>query len=244
MFLARTLFLLLVSASGLVYCQDAERTAPDPDPAASPATDPVNVAPVQDKRIFGVLPNYRTAEDVGTYVPLTPKQKFHIAFKDSFDWPGYLLGAAFAGLYQLENSNPSFGQGLEGYAKRYAAAYGDQVIGNFMTEGFFPTMLHEDPRYFRHPSGSKKSRLVYAATRIFVTRTDSGGKRFNFSEVLGNSTAVAISNLYYPDSRNVSDNVQKLGIQLATDSFSNVLKEFWPDIKRKMFKKSATPPSP
>jgi hypothetical protein len=164
--------------------------------------------------------------------------------KDSFDWPNYFVSAAFAGMYQLQNSNPSFGQGMEGYAKRYATSYADQVIGNTMTEGLFPTILHEDPRYFRHPSGSVKYRIFYAATRIFVTRTDSGGTRFNYSEVVGNSVAAAISNLYFPDSRNVSDNVQKLAIQLGADSFSNVLKEFWPDIKRKWFKKGAAEPAP
>jgi hypothetical protein len=209
-----------------------------------PGDLPVDVAPAPDKRIFGVLPNYRTAEDTGVYEPITPKQKFRIALKDSFDWPNYLVSAAFAGMYQLENSNPSFGQGMEGYAKRYATSYADQVIGNTMTEGLFPTILHEDPRYFRHPSGSVKYRIFYAATRIFVTRTDRGGTRFNYSEVVGNSVAAAISNLYFPDSRNVSDNVQKLAIQLGADSFSNVLKEFWPDIKRKWFKKGAVESTP
>jgi hypothetical protein len=204
----------------------------------------VNVATPPDKRVFGVLPNYRTAEQTAVYEPITPKQKFAIALKDSFDWPNYLVAAGFAGLYQLENSNPSFGQGLKGYAKRYITSYADQCIGNVMTEGLFPTILHEDPRYFRHPSGTVKYRIWYAATRIFVTRTDSGGTRFNYSEVVGNSVATAISNLYFPDSRNVSDNVQKLAIQLGADSFSNVLKEFWPDIKRKWFKKGAGEATP
>jgi hypothetical protein len=238
----------LLAGTGVVFCQDTESAgsepAPSPSTAVSPADPPVNVTKPPDKRIFGVLPNYRTAEDTGVYEPITPKQKFRIALKDSFDWPNYLVSAAFAGMYQLEDSNPSFGQGLKGYAKRYGTSYADQVIGNILTEGFFSTILHEDPRYFRHPSGSVKYRIFYAATRIFVTRTDNGGSSFNYSEVVGNSVAAAISNLYYPDSRNVSDNVQKLAIQLGADSFSNVLKEFWPDIKRKWFKKGATEPTP
>jgi hypothetical protein len=196
--------------------------------------------PAIDKRIFGVLPNYRTAEDTGTYQPLTPKQKFRIAYKDSFDWPVYMVSGAFAALYQLEDSNPSFGQGLKGYAKRYATSYADQSLGNVLTEGLFPSILHEDPRYFRHPYGSKKSRVVYAASRILVTRTDSGGTCFNYSELVGNSIATGLSNLYYPESRTFSDNIEKLGVQLATDAFSNVLKEFWPDVKRKWFKKNET----
>ena len=192
---------------------------------------------VPDKRILGVLPNYRTAEDHGPYQPITSRQKLRIAYKDSFDWPGLVLSAAFAGLYQLEDSNPDFGQGLKGYGHRYATAFGDQVIGNILAEGILPSLLHEDPRYFRRVSGSKKSRAGYALTRIFVTRTDAGKNRLNFSEIVGNSSAVAISNLYYPQSRNFNDNVQKLGVQLSTDAFSNVLKEFWPDIKHHYFHK-------
>jgi hypothetical protein len=117
-----------------------------------------------------------------------------------------------------------------------ATAYGDQMIGNMMTEGFVPALLHEDPRYFRLGEGTKKYRAWYALTRIFVTRTDSGGSTFNVSEWGGNALGAAISNAYYPDTRNASDNAQKLLIACATDAFSNVLKEFWPDVKRKLHK--------
>jgi len=199
-------------------------------------------APAIDKRIFGVLPNYRTADGSAPFMPITTRHKFYIAAKDSFDYPVYLTAAAFAGFYQLENQNPSFGQGVEGYAKRLASSYGDQAIGNLMTEAIFPSLLHEDPRYFRIGSGGGSTwhRTRYAITRVFVVRTDKGGWTFNFSEWLGNGTTVALSNLYYPaDTRNVSDNVQKLGIQVATDAFSQVLKEFWPDIKRKISKKKS-----
>jgi hypothetical protein len=206
------------------------------DSTAAPvehATQPQQI----DKRVFGVLPNYRTADGALPYRPITRTQKMTIAAKDSFDWPVYITSGLFSTLYQLEDQNPSFGQGMKGYAKRYGTAYGDQMIGNMMTEGIMPSLLHEDPRYFRRGVGTKKSRFAYALTRIFVTRTDSGGRRFNFSEVVGNAGAVAISNAYYPDTRNFSDNIQKLGIQLATDAFSQVAKEFWPDIKRKLFQK-------
>jgi len=110
-----------------------------------------------------------------------------------------------------------------------------------MTEGIMPAMLHEDPRYFRLGEGTMRHRLGYAVTRIFVTRMDSGRNGFNFAEVVGNSAAVALSNAWYPDTRDVSDNVQKLAIQLATDAFSNVLKEIWPDVKRRLQKKQQQP---
>jgi hypothetical protein len=111
------------------------------------------------------------------------------------------------------------------------------VIGDFMTEAIFPSLLHQDPRYFRRSSGSGWSRLGYAAGQIFWTHTDSGGTGFNYSEVLGNSTAVAISNAYYQDNRTASDAVSKLGMQLGVDMASNILKEFWPDVTRKFSRK-------
>lgn len=186
-----------------------------------------------DKRILGVLPNYRTVQDNGHVEPITAKRKFWIASKDSFDWPIWLTAAGFAGYYQILNSNPEFGQGLKGYAKRYATSFADQSIGNLMTEGVMPSLLHEDPRYFRRGAGRVGYRLWYASTRIFVTHTDAGTTRFNFSEWVGNSTAVAFSNVYYTKTRDVEDNVDKLGLQVATDAISNVLKEFWPDVKHK-----------
>lgn len=192
-----------------------------------------------DKRVLGVLPNYRTVNETGVFTAITARQKLAIASKDSFDYPLVLLGAAFAGISQLSNSDPSYHQGVEGFAKRLAANYVDQAIGNMMTEGFFPVLLHEDPRYRRIGSarGTKKYRTWYAFSRIFVTRTDSGGTRFNYSEWLGNSTGVAISNLYHPDERDWKDNTGKLLEQCATDGISQILKEFWPDIKHKLFHK-------
>jgi hypothetical protein len=193
--------------------------------------------PTEDKRIFGVLPNNRTTEASNPFAPITARRKMTIAFKDSFDLPVYPTAAAFAALYQLEDQNPSFGQGMRGYSKRFASAYGDQMIGNMMTEGIVPSLLHEDPRYFRMGEGSKWHRTGYALSQIAITRTDSGHHTFNVAEFGGNAIAVGLSNAWYPDTRTVSDNVQKLAIQLATDAFSNVLKEFWPDVKRRLHKK-------
>jgi|SRR5579864_9009385 len=190
-----------------------------------------------DKRVLGVLPNYRTANEAAVYTPITVKQKFSIASKDSFDYPLLMLGGIIAGLGQWTNENPSFGQGAAGFARRFGTSYTDQAMGNMMTEAIFPTLLHEDPRYFRRGYGGKWSRTFYAASRVFVTRTDAGNWRFNYSEVLGNATAVAISNAYYPDNREVGANVAKLGQQIAIDAISQVLKEFWPDLKRKMFQR-------
>ena len=209
------------------------------DSAPSPGADPSPIQPAalppvqatEDKRIFGVLPNNRTTENSIPFQPLSPGHKMLIAAKDSFDYPVYPTSGLFAVLYQLENQNPSFGQGMEGYAKRLATSYGDQMIGNMMTEGLWPAFLHQDPRYFRKAEGSKKGRLLYAVEQIVVCKDDKGKRVFNLSEWGGNAAAAAISNAYYPDTRDWNDNLQKWLIAVATDTFSNVLKEFWPDVK-------------
>jgi hypothetical protein len=241
-------FMAASLVAGALFAQTDQAPAPpDQKPAVDPAkADPSapasGTAPV-DKRIFAVLPNYRTVGANTAFEPITAKRKLWIGFKDSFDYPIFLTSALFSGLYQLEDSHPQFGQGIEGYAKRYLASSTDLVVGNFMTESIFPILLKQDPRYFsKGPSyGGVGKRVGYALTRVLVCKTDSGKSAFNFSEILGNSTAVALSNLYYTDNRSVGSNVQALGIQVGTDAVSNVLKEFWPDVKRKFFTKKSAP---
>lgn len=195
--------------------------------------------PPPDKRVFGVLPNYRTANITTEYHPITSKQKLTIAVKDTFDYPLIGLGAFYAGLYQLEDSHPQFNQGVKGYLRRFGTSYTDQVTGNMLTEGILPIAFHEDPRYFRLGEGKVRHRAVYALTRIFVTRTDAGGRSFNFAEVIGNGASAGISLTYYSDSRTPADYMQIWGTSLATDAISQVLKEFWPDIKHRYFHRRA-----
>jgi hypothetical protein len=209
---------LLFSLAAPAFCQQA--TPPD-DSEATP------------KHIFLIIPNFRTSPMLAEYKPITPKEKFHIAALDSFDRGTVALAALFAGEAQLNNSDRSFGQGVLGYSHYFVTSYADFVIGNFMTEGVFPTILHQDPRYFRKGTGSGLKRLGYAAGQIFWTHNDSGHGQFNFSEVVGNSTAVAISMAYYPEDRDVGDAVSQLGTQLGVDMAANILKEFWPDLSRK-----------
>jgi len=155
---------------------------------------------------------------------------FKIAEQDTFDRGTFALAALFAGQSQLSNSDPSFGQGVKGYAHYYVTSYADFAVGNFMTEGVYPTLLHQDPRYFRRGKGSVITRLGYSAGQILFTHGDNGRTQLNFSELAGNSTAVAIAMSYYPENRNVSDAVSQLGMQLGVDMASNILKEFAPDI--------------
>jgi hypothetical protein len=191
-------------------------------------------ATTPDNRAFGVLPNYRVADPSLPFEKLTSRRKLYIAYKDSTDWPILGTAAVYSLVYHAENQNPSFGQGTLGYAQRLGGSLVDQAVGNFMTEGFMPVLLRQDPRYFPKLTGSGWARLGYAMSRVFVCKNDKGNHTFNFSEVLGNSAAAAFSNVYYPDTRTARDNGLKVGIQIATDAASNVLKEFWPDIKRKL----------
>ena len=210
-------------------------------PALCQQNDPVkNAVPEPEaKRIFWIIPNFRTSPSLAKYKPLTPREKFRIATLDSFDRGTVALGVLFAAEAQLTDSNPSFGQGVRGYAHYFGTSYADYVIGDYMTEGIFPALLHQDPRYFRRGTGSGLSRVGYAIGQIFRTHNDSGRGQFNFSEIAGNSTAVAISMVYYPENRDVTDAVSKLGSQLGVDMASNILKEFWPDLERKFPRKRA-----
>ena len=203
----------------------------DPSVATS-ATENV-AAPHSDKHILGIIPNFRTSPLLNPYKPIPASEKFKIARQDSFDRGTLLLAAAFAGENQLNNDNRAFGQGVQGYAQYFGASYANFVIGNYMTEGIFPVMLHQDPRYFRRGKGSALARLGYSMGQIFWTHQDSGRTNVNFSEVLGNSTAVAISEIYYKDNRTARDAASSLGLQIGVDMAANILKEFWPDFDRR-----------
>jgi len=218
-----TVLALLISPS-LLFSQTSTDSPTQPQPAEA-------------KRLFGIVPNFRTSASLQNYEPVTPKEKFNIAAQDAFDRGTVILAAVFAGESQLTHADPSFGQGAEGYGHYFITSYADYVVGDYMTEGILPTLLHQDPRYFRKGTGRGFGRLGYACGQIFITHGDNGKTQINYSELLGNSVAVAISQSYYPDSRDPSDAVSKLGMQLGVDMASNVLKEFWPDIARKFSRK-------
>jgi len=173
--------------------------------------------------------------------PLTAGGKFKLAARDSFDPGTFLLAAVGAGIGQASNSRPSYGQGMAGYGRYYGATYGDFMIGSFMAKAAYPSLLHQDPRYFRRGTGSGWSRLRYAMGQTFITHGDNRRTQFNFSNICGNATAVAISTSYNPDNQTASDAVARLGIQLGVDMAGNVLKEFAADLSNKFpGKKHAT----
>ncbi len=203
--------------------------------APGQAADP---APAKtDKRLFGVLPNYRTVESSAPFMPLTPRQKWNIASHDSFDWPTYALAGVMTFLTPNRNDGSLPSNSVARFATRYARSSADQIVGNMMTEAFFPVVLRQDPRYFRIGSGTTWSRLTSALSQIAVSRNDAGRRTLNTSEFLGNAIATGISTTYSPNLRSASSAGQKLAIMISTDTFSNVLKEFGPDLKERFLRR-------
>lgn len=190
-------------------------------------------------RLFYALPNFLTVENVGQIPPLTTKQKFKVVAQGSFDYVEFGWYAALSGISQAENSEPGYGQGAEGYGKRYGAAFADGTIENFMTQAILPSLLREDPRFYQMGKGGFWHRAGYAMSRIFVTRTDSANARFNFSEIFGSALAAGISTYsYHPGADRTVDNSLKVwGSQVSYDMLTLVVKEFWPDIRRAIGKK-------
>lgn len=219
---------------------DSNLTATSESTKSAETSPSAAVVEQPSKHVLWVIPNFRTSPPMEEYSPIRPQEKFKLAAEDSFDRGTVALAAAFAGEAQMANATKSFGQGIAGYSRYFGTAYADFIIGNYLTEGIYPTILHQDPRYFPKLSGSGWSRLAYSVGQIFWTHKDSGGMQFNFSEWVGNSTAVAISEAYYPGNRTAANAISKLGTQIAVDMAANIVKEFWPDFQRKLSRKHKT----
>ena len=198
---------------------------------------------VSKDRLFYTLPNFLTLENAGQVPPLTTKEKFKVITKGSFDyvlipWYGFL-----AGLSQAEDSEAGYGQGAAGYGKRFGAYFADGTIENYITGAILPTVLRQDPRYFQSGKGSFMHRTGYSVSRIVLTRGDNGRQQFNYSEILGSALAAGISTYtYHPHAdRTLANTVSVWGTQVGTDTLTLVVREFWPDIRRKLSKKNKLP---
>ncbi len=165
---------------------------------------------------------------------LTAGDKFCRFAKNSSSPYQFVFAGARAGISQAADTIPGYGQGGEGYAKRFAAAMGDEAAGEFFGTFLYPVMFHQDPRYFRKKTGSAGSRIGYALTRVFVTRGDNGEKQVNYSKILGCFSSAAMSNAYYPDNeRTAGKTFERAGINLVSTAGFNIFKEFWLDFRHK-----------
>jgi hypothetical protein len=190
-------------------------------------------------RILAVMPNYGTVENADKLPPITNGQKFRLATAGVLDYFTFPFIGGLAAIDQANNSPKSWGQGWGAYGKRYGASFADNGIGTYMTTAIFPSMLREDPRYYQLGKGTVGHRTFYSLGRLFITRTDSGHNRFNYSETFGNAAAAGLSNIYHaPEDRTLSRNLETWGMLDMWDGVSNLMKEFWPDIRRKVFHKN------
>jgi hypothetical protein len=202
-------------------------------------------------RLFYTLPNFLTLENKGQLPPMSAKDKYKVVALGTFDYVEYPWWAVLAAISQSNNSEPAFGQGWAAYAKRFGITAGDSMVENFMVGAVFPSALHQDPRYYQSGQGGFFRRTGYSVGHIFVTRSDSGHKQFNYSEIFGAATAAAISTYsYHPSStyisiprnphlfvasdKTFSNALDTWGTQVALDTITLVIKEFWPDVHRKM----------
>jgi hypothetical protein len=233
--------------------KDQDKTEQDKKDT-TPVSGPGKVAGTSNDRLFYTLPNFLSIENTQQLPPMTAKQKYEVVARGTFDYVQYPWWAFLSAISQAENSEPGYGQGWGAYGKRFGTAAADGTIENFMTGAVLPSLLHQDPRFYQSSNGGFNRRAFYAVSRIFVTRTDSGGSQFNYSEIVGSALSASISTYsYHPRSTYIStptnphmfvgsdrtllNAADVWGSQLGYDTITIVVKEFWPDIHRKLSKK-------
>ncbi len=181
----------------------------------------------EQQRILGAIPNFFVSYTPDA-VPLTSKQKFKLSWKMVIDPVTFLMVGGAAGVEQAQNHFNGYGQGSEGYAKRFGASYADTVVGTFFGGAIFPSLLKQDPRYFYKGTGSKPSRFLYAVANTFICKGDNGHWQPGYSNILGSLAAGGVSNIYYPaaDRDGFELTFENAAIGLAATAATNVLQEF------------------
>ncbi len=183
---------------------------------------------VQEKqRIFGVIPNFYVSY-VPDAAPLDSKQKFQLAWRSTIDPVNFAITGAISGVQQATNTPSGYGQGAQGYGKRYGASYADLVTGTFIGGAILPSLLKQDPRYFYKGTGSVRSRVLYALANSVICKGDNRHWQANYSSILGSLAAGGISNLYYPaENRNDAGLiVENTLIGIGETAATNLLQEF------------------
>ena len=212
------------------------KTSTDSDPPkADPPVEPSKRDHTRDevpKRIFYIIPNFMTANDQPeNQGPLTPKQKFTIAWHQFFDESAHFGNVVQAAISQAADGLPHYGQGWGAFGERFLAQEGDQFTGSMLIYGVLPTALHQDPRYFRKGRGSAWSRIYYAASRVVIARTDSGKPTLNVSQLAGQLGQAGISLSYYPQQdRDIRGLFSGWAINQGYNIGWNQLKEWTPDL--------------
>ncbi len=194
----------------------------------------------EKQRLFGVVPNFYVSY-VPNAAPLDAKQKFQLGWKSVIDPVSFGIAGFFAGIEQADDAFSGYGQGAQGYAKRFGATYADFVSGTFIGSAILPALFKQDPRYFYKGTGSRKSRFLYAMVNAVICKGDNGRWQPNYSNVLGSLAAGGISNLYYPaSSRNgVGLTFENALIGIGGSAIGGVFQEFF---SRKLTPHAPDPP--
>jgi hypothetical protein len=179
------------------------------------------------QRILGVLPNFYVSY-IPDAAPLTRKQKFKLAFRVSIDPVTYLTTGVTAGIEQWQGDFSGYGDGFSGYAKRYGATYGDRIVSTFFGAALFPSILHQDPRYFYKGKGKVINRALYAISTVVICKGDNGHWQPNYSNVFGNLAAGGVSSFYYPnsDKHDAQVTVDNILIGIGTGAIGTLFQEF------------------
>ena len=223
-------------ASSGTAAQDSQPVAPAAAQPGETAQSSVSPDKRQPKRILGVMPNFRAISAGEVPPPPTAKQNFMLATRNSFDYSSFIFVGMTSAIAEWTDAHAEFGEGMPGFARYYWHGFADKTIGNYMVLFAFPTVLHEDERYYSMGKGGFWKRTTYASTRIFITPDYHGHNTFNASEIFGRAAGQAISASYYPSqSRNAGKIAQKYAYALGRDALTNVFREFWPDISSHLF---------
>ena len=182
---------------------------------------------LEQQRVLGIVPNFYVSY-VGEAAPLTPKRKFGLALKATTDPVTIVAVASIAGMDQATNRFSGYGQGAQGYGKRYGASYANFASGLWIGGAVLPSILKQDPRYFYKGSGTNRSRFLYAVSRPFICKGDNQRRQPNYSSIFGDLAAGGLSNLYIPerDRHGARLTFENAGIPLGTSMVINVLQEF------------------
>ncbi len=180
----------------------------------------------EKQRVLGFIPNFYVSY-VSNPVPLDARQKFELAWKTTIDPVSFVLTGATAGIQQATNQFSGYGQGAEGYGKRYGASYENLVTSTFIEGAILPSLLKQDPRYFYKGSGGTRSRILYAIANSVICKSDNGHWQANYSGILGGLAAGGISNLYYPpENRGVGLTFENTAIGIGEGAVENLFEEF------------------
>jgi hypothetical protein len=181
------------------------------------------------------MPNYRAVSAGAIPPPPTPKQAFKIATQNSFDYSAFVFVGITSVMAWGNHVHPQLHSGIAGYGRYYWRGFLDKADGNYLVIFALPTVFHEDERYYAKGEGGFWKRAVYSASRVLITPDYHGHNTINASELLGRAMAQGISASYYPSQdRTAGSLAVKYGWAIGRDALTNVFREFWPDIDRRL----------